>query len=162
MNFMSASLSVRCNYCHVNTEGKWDFVSDEKPEKNTAREMIKMVRAVNKDTFGGNTEVSCYTCHRGRSNPASVFGLPLPEATPRPVAAEAKPGEPKPATPTADQILAKYTEALGGSAAIEKLKTRTIKGDWLTSSGVYVGLRSLSIRPRQNLRGFDYTEARSV
>ena len=72
MNFMSASLGVRCTYCHMNKDGKWDFVSDEKPEKNTAREMIKMVLAVNKDTFRGNTEVSCYTCHRGRTNPASV------------------------------------------------------------------------------------------
>src|SRR6266851_6910913 len=41
MNFMSASLGVRCTYCHVNKDGKWDFVTDEKPEKNTAREMIK-------------------------------------------------------------------------------------------------------------------------
>ncbi|MEP6718758.1 MAG: c-type cytochrome [bacterium] len=139
MNFMSASLGVRCNYCHVNTEGKWDFVSDEKPEKNTAREMIKMVLAVNKDTFKGNTEVSCYTCHRGRTNPASVFALPLPEAVPRPVAAEAKPGEARPVVPTADQILAKYTEALGGSAAIEKVKTRTLKGEWLTSNGLTWG-----------------------
>jgi len=51
MNFMSASLGVRCTYCHVNKDNKWDFVSDEKPEKNTAREMIKMVLAVNKDHF---------------------------------------------------------------------------------------------------------------
>jgi photosynthetic reaction center cytochrome c subunit len=139
MNFMSASLGVRCNYCHLNTEGKWDFVSDEKPEKNTAREMIKMVLAVNKDTFRGNTEVSCYTCHRGRTNPASVPGLPLPEAMPRPVTTETKPGETKPATPTADQILAKYLDALGGSAAIDKLKTRTLKGEWLTSNGLTWG-----------------------
>src|SRR5882762_4544490 len=29
MNFMSASLGVRCTYCHVNKDGKWDFVTDE-------------------------------------------------------------------------------------------------------------------------------------
>jgi len=139
MNFMSASLGVRCNYCHVNTEGKWDFVSDAKPEKNMAREMIKMVLAVNKDTFRGNTEVSCFTCHRGRTNPASVPSLPLPEGTPRPAAIETKPGETQPATPTVDQILAKYLEALGGSAAIDKLKTRASKGEWLTSNGLTWG-----------------------
>ena len=139
MNFMSASLGVRCTYCHINKDGKWDFVSDEKPEKNTAREMIKMVLAVNKDTFRGNTEVSCYTCHRGRTNPASVPTLPIPEVTPRPAAAEAKPGETKPAVPTADQILAKYTEALGGNAVIDKLKTRSMKGEWLTSNGLTWG-----------------------
>jgi len=139
MNFMSSSLGVRCTYCHINKDGKWDFVTDEKPEKNSAREMIKMVLAVNKDTFRGNTEVSCYTCHRGRTNPASVPSLPIPEVTPRPAAAEAKPGETKPALPTADQILAKYTEALGGIAVIDKLKTRSMKGEWLTSNGLTWG-----------------------
>jgi photosynthetic reaction center cytochrome c subunit len=141
MNFMSASLGVRCTYCHVNKDDKWDFVSDEKPEKNTAREMIKMVLAVNKETFRGNTDVSCFTCHRGRTNPASVPALPVPVVTPRPIAPETKPGETKPtdAAPTADQILAKYLEALGGNAAIDKLKTRTMKGDWVTSDGITLG-----------------------
>jgi photosynthetic reaction center cytochrome c subunit len=141
MNFVSASLGVRCIYCHVNKEGKWDFVTDEKPEKNTARGMIKMVLAINKGTFSGNTEVSCFTCHRGRTNPASVPSLPIPVVTPQPVAAETKPGETKPAdaAPTVDQILAKYLEALGGSVAIDKLKTRTIKGDWITSNGITWG-----------------------
>jgi photosynthetic reaction center cytochrome c subunit len=104
MNFMSASLGVRCNYCHVNKDGKWDFVSDEKPEKATAREMIKMVLNVNKTTFKGNPSVSCYTCHRGRTSPVGVPPLPLPEATPAPVQGETKPKE---ELPTVDQILAK-------------------------------------------------------
>jgi len=139
MNFMSASLGVRCTYCHINKEGKWDFVTDEKPEKNTAREMIKMVLALNKDNFKGNTEVSCYTCHRGRTHPASVPELPIPVVTPQPAAQETKPGETKPAVPTADEILAKYTTALGGSAVIDKLKTRSMKGEWLTSNGLTWG-----------------------
>jgi hypothetical protein len=139
MNFMSSSLGVRCVFCHVNKDGKWDFVTDEKPEKNTAREMIKMVLAVNKDSFKGNTEVSCYTCHHGRNHPASVPELPIPEVTPRPVVAETKPAEPKPAVPTADEILTKYTAALGGSAAIDKLNTRYMKGEWLTSNGLTWG-----------------------
>lgn len=139
MNFMSASLGVRCVFCHVNKDGKWDFVSDEKPEKNTAREMIKMVLAVNKDSFKGNLEVSCYTCHHGRTHPTSVPELPIPEVVQRPAAAETKPGEPKPAVPTADEILAKYTAALGGSAVIDKLKTRSMKGEWLTSNGLTWG-----------------------
>ncbi len=147
MNFMSASLGVRCTYCHVNKDGKWDFVTDEKPEKNTARQMIKMVLAVNKDTFKGNTEVSCYTCHRGRTSPANVPALPVPEVTPRPVAAETKPGETKPVAPTADQILAKYTEALGGTAAIDKLKTRQTKGDWITSNGITWGYEAYQSGP---------------
>jgi hypothetical protein len=65
--------------------------------------------------------------------------LPIPEVVQRPAAAETKPGEPKPAAPTADEILAKYTAALGGSAAIDKLKTRSMKGEWLTSNGLTWG-----------------------
>ena len=141
MNFMSSSLGVRCTYCHVNKDGKWDFVTDEKPEKNTAREMIKMVLAVNKDTFRGNTEVSCYTCHRGRTSPVSIPSLPIAAAVSQPSATETKPGEAKAAedAPTADQILAKYTEALGGSAAIEKLTSRTMKGTLITSGDITFG-----------------------
>ncbi|HAF15618.1 MAG TPA: hypothetical protein DCK99_18375, partial [Blastocatellia bacterium] len=33
----------------------------------------------------------------------------------------------------------KYHEALGGSAMIEKLKTRSMKGTWLTSNGISLG-----------------------
>src|SRR6266404_2326673 len=141
MNFMSSSLGVRCTYCHVNKDGKWDFVTDEKPEKNTAREMIKMVLAVNKDTFRGNSEVSCYTCHRGRTSPVNIPLLPIAAAASRPSATETKPGEAKPAdvVPTADQILAKYAEALGGSAAIEKLTARTMKGTLITSGEITFG-----------------------
>ncbi|HAF15619.1 MAG TPA: hypothetical protein DCK99_18380, partial [Blastocatellia bacterium] len=74
--------------------------------------MIKMVLSVNKTTFKGNPTVSCYTCHRGRTSPVGVPPLPLPEVTPQPSPDQAKPKE---ELPTADQILAKYQEALGGS-----------------------------------------------
>ncbi|HKP47629.1 MAG TPA: c-type cytochrome [Pyrinomonadaceae bacterium] len=147
MNFMSASLGVRCTFCHVNKDGKWDFVSDEKPEKNTAREMIRMVLSVNKNTFKGNTEVSCFTCHHGQTHPASSPSLPLPEATPRPVAAQTPAGEPKPTAPTAEQILAKYSEALGGTAAVEKIKTRTLKGTLVTSNGVTLDYQAYQSGP---------------
>src|SRR5260370_8850908 len=64
MNYMSASLGVKCGYCHANKDEKWDFPSDEKAEKSTARSMITMVMGINKANFRGNTHVTCYTCHR--------------------------------------------------------------------------------------------------
>ncbi|MDQ2975619.1 MAG: c-type cytochrome [Acidobacteriota bacterium] len=179
MNFMGTSLGVKCTFCHVNKDGKWDFASDEKPEKATAREMIKMVIGINKADFKGVTEVSCYTCHRGQTHPASVPPLsmsegPRPGAVPPDPAASpvASPGtsqsaSPKEALPTAEQILAKYQEALGGSAAIDKLKTRTMKGTWLTSNGMSLAyevyqsgpdkLYSVLITPKQGTfeRGVD-------
>ncbi|MGH9763865.1 MAG: photosynthetic reaction center cytochrome c subunit family protein, partial [Blastocatellia bacterium] len=43
------SLGVDCTYCHV--KDKWD--SDEKPEKQTARKMIKMVKDLNGPQYVG-------------------------------------------------------------------------------------------------------------
>jgi len=57
MNYIASSLGVKCTYCHVRKDDKWDFVADEKPEKGTAREMIKMVQGINKGNFKGNPAV---------------------------------------------------------------------------------------------------------
>ena len=137
MNYMSASLGVKCGYCHVNKDNAWDFPSDEKAEKKTAREMVSMVTGINKTNFRGNTEVTCYTCHRGRTSPAGVPQLPLPEASPRP--AENQGSAQRESLPTTDQILDKYTQALGGPAAIEKLKSRVMKGTVTTAAGLSMG-----------------------
>src|SRR5437879_13491952 len=71
MNYFAASMGRRCNFCHVNNNGQWDYPADTKPEKNTAREMIKMVFDLHKLKFDGATDISCYTCHRGRNQPVS-------------------------------------------------------------------------------------------
>jgi hypothetical protein len=135
MNFISTSLGVRCDHCHVNRNNNWDFPSDEKPEKQTAREMIKMVQGINKTSFRSNTAVGCYTCHRGHTSPMGIPQLPVSDTAPR--FENVMPGAAtKETLPTIDQILTKYTEALGGSAAIDKLKSRSMKGTWLTSTGI--------------------------
>jgi hypothetical protein len=144
MNYIGSSLGVKCTYCHLNTGGKWNFVSDEKPEKGTAREMIKMVQGINKATFKGNPAVGCFTCHRGNNEPVRVPQLPIAAPTPFAETAETAAKE---TLPTADQILAKYTEALGGSAAIEKLKTRSMKGTWLTGNGITLGYEVYQVAP---------------
>jgi hypothetical protein len=144
MNYVAASLGVRCNYCHVNNQGQWDYASDEKEEKATARVMIKMVLDVNKTTFHGNPEVGCNTCHRGRTNPASLLTLPLPLPSRPPAPTGPAPGQataspvPSPAPLTGDQILAKYLEALGGQAAIDKLKTVVMKGTFVGANGAAI------------------------
>jgi hypothetical protein len=149
MNFFAASMGRRCNFCHVNDAGQWDYAADTKPEKNTAREMIKMVLGLHKQTFNGSTDISCYTCHRGRNQPQSVPTLPLPVPSPPPgnpaaggPGAAAPPAgqpqaspTPRPAGPSADDILKKYVEAIGGQAAIDKLKSRTAKGTIVQANG---------------------------
>ena len=145
MNFFSASLGRRCNFCHAsNDKGQLDFVSDAKPEKNTAREMIKLVMDINKTTGALKLDaVSCNTCHRGRPSPQSLPQLPLPLPSPPPNAgggAAAAPGalaspSATPALPSADDIFNKYLAAIGGQPAIDKLKTRTAKGTILQANG---------------------------
>ncbi len=140
MNFVAASLGKRCDFCHVNKGGNnWVWEADDKEEKVTARSMMRMVLSINKDNFRGNPEVSCYTCHRGRTSPMSIPSLPLPSPSPRPAAGQAGPAlaaAPTPAPPTADQILAKYIDASGGAAAIDKMKTLVMKGTYTGFNGV--------------------------
>lgn len=60
------SLGVDCTYCHI----KDQFEKDDKPAKQTARKMIQLVRDTNAK-LGTTTRVTCFTCHRGQTRPAS-------------------------------------------------------------------------------------------
>ena len=97
MKFFSQSLGVRCQFCHVGEEGKplstFDFASDAKREKQTARKMLAMVHRINQEDFGvtdfSKVKVTCFTCHRGAEKPLTT-PPPMPGAAPAP-AAPAKP-----------------------------------------------------------------------
>jgi hypothetical protein len=147
MNFISASLGVRCDFCHVK-QGKdpktgfdnWVWESDDKEEKKTARDMMRMVLAVNKGDFGlSRGAVTCFTCHRGQMHPQSLPTLPLAasghEPPPPGAAASATPRPSPEAPPTVQQVFDKYVAAVGGQAAISKLQTTTIKGTREASQG---------------------------
>jgi hypothetical protein len=125
MNLMSASLGVKCNFCHVSNDA--DFEKDDKKEKNQAREMIKMNFDLNKNYFEGRPEISCNTCHQGHSHPQSAINLNPPPPEERPA---------QPATkPTVDEILAKYETALGGKANLAKITSRQIKAQRVEPDG---------------------------
>src|SRR3954471_11981497 len=51
MKAFSAGLGVRCDHCHVLTSEKKDFAADTKPEKQMAREMMKLVHNLNTEFF---------------------------------------------------------------------------------------------------------------
>jgi len=68
MRTFTAGLGVQCNYCHV----QGDFASDEKPQKETARQMIAMAQEINGKFPDGKIHVSCYTCHRGATEPLTA------------------------------------------------------------------------------------------
>src|SRR5690349_23891823 len=46
MHLMRTSLGVKCDFCHIAENGKYNL--DDKPAKNTARQMIQMTFAINK------------------------------------------------------------------------------------------------------------------
>ena len=79
------ALGVRCTHCHVGEEGEplatYDFASDEKHPKEMARQMLRMVAAINGEYLGSHRHgdeppvpVTCATCHRGLRLPR-----PLPD-----------------------------------------------------------------------------------
>ena len=128
MAFISGSLGVRCNYCHV--PGQFD--KDEKPTKSTARRMIKMVFDLNKGSFNGQSAVSCFTCHRGKPTPVSVpvvgqnlWAPSSPSTSPAPL-------------PSVNQILDRYVQALGGAQLLQKITSRSAKGSRIGADGVLV------------------------
>ncbi len=122
MQFITSSLGVQCDFCHM--EGAFD--KDDKKPKQIARKMMQMMIIINQENFDSHREVTCFTCHRG---------APMPVAIPI-ISAEAMPPLPHgldeevapPSLPTADQILDKYVQAIGGTAAIQKLRNRIEQG----------------------------------
>jgi tetratricopeptide (TPR) repeat protein len=80
MRGFTAALGIRCPYCHVGREGmpldSFDFASDRKRTKRTARLMLQMVRRIDDSTLtqiperpSPNVQVTCVTCHRGVNRP---------------------------------------------------------------------------------------------
>ncbi len=75
----SRSLGVTCTHCHI--ADKWE--SDEKPQKQIARDMWAMAAKINGDLLNNiknlksaSPTVNCTTCHRGQITPA--VNLPMP------------------------------------------------------------------------------------
>jgi tetratricopeptide (TPR) repeat protein len=88
------ALGMRCESCHVGDPEKgfssFDFASDDKPKKNTARIMMKMVNEINQSHLSlidskerQNAEVTCITCHRGQEVPRQLEDVILETARSR-------------------------------------------------------------------------------
>ena len=117
MNLVAQSLGVSCDYCHVQVDpdlsrtpsniGGWVWDSDEKPPKRRAREMMKMVVDLNASGFGGEAKVTCWTCHRGATDPSRL--PPLPPSAP---GGSGRAPSPTP-LPSADGVWEAYVSAVG-------------------------------------------------
>jgi hypothetical protein len=72
-----------CLHCHEGSldvpRSQWDWASDAKPTKRTARRMLAMVKAINDEYLAGlehraapSLRVGCHTCHAGRVDPRPI------------------------------------------------------------------------------------------
>jgi photosynthetic reaction center cytochrome c subunit len=129
MQFISGSLGVECSFCHV--EG--GFEKDDKKPKQTARKMMEMVFAINKDNFEGHHDVTCNSCHRGSVRPVAIPAIMAEQLSATPGEGEpppaAKDGESEAASrAAANAILDRYLMAVGGADAIQKIASIVERG----------------------------------
>jgi hypothetical protein len=86
MRHFKQALGVECTHCHAAKPGdpkELDYPSDAKQEKTSARIMLRMTGRINKDFVAKvpdvYTNASCWTCHRGKTQPDIVPSLPPEE-----------------------------------------------------------------------------------
>jgi hypothetical protein len=132
MGFFSAALGYNCTNCHGDEVlGNWAKYADDTPVKRTARRMVEVARTINKTLFGGREAVTCYTCHRGSPTPKIVPSL-LEQYSEPPAddPDEVEISRRAPATPTADDILDRYIQVLGGAQRLAALTSFVGKGNY--------------------------------
>jgi hypothetical protein len=88
MHKWEASLGAECSTCHAvdpnnkRPDGRpmLNFADDSKPEKATARLMVRMVENINSQYIGkledSGSPVTCATCHRGHLSPEPFIAPP--------------------------------------------------------------------------------------
>jgi photosynthetic reaction center cytochrome c subunit len=115
MNFVSDSLGVNCDHCHVKGaknpqtgEDTWLWERDDKKEKAVGRDMMRMVLELNRTRFNRDGVVTCFTCHRGSTRPERMAPLP-----PRDYFGEALKPQPARVLPAGPEVLAKYLSVVG-------------------------------------------------
>ncbi|HZQ19126.1 MAG TPA: c-type cytochrome [Terriglobales bacterium] len=122
MRFIAQSLGVNCSYCHVPNH----FDDDFKRTKQTSRKMMRMMNSINAGNFDEVRAVTCYSCHRGAPKPQSIpeiAGNLHSQPALAPVAETSIAN-----LPTADEIIDRYIQAVGGAAAIDAVASREEQG----------------------------------
>ena len=127
MGMFANAMGNDCTFCHV-SKAYFDkrLFAEPTPRIQRARQMITMMNAINKQYFGGQPRVTCFTCHNGDSRPKMdpdfmvQYGTPVenPNARDFPV---------DPRT-SADQVFDKYIQALGGAQRLAAFTSFTAKG----------------------------------
>jgi photosynthetic reaction center cytochrome c subunit len=126
MGLISANLGLDCADCHPNAgTDKVDFVIDT-PRKVTTRRMVEMVATLNRTNFAGVQRVTCWTCHHGRITPATTISLDAWYDAPNIELDDAVRQDD--GQPSADQVLEKYIQAVGGAQRLAGLTSFVATG----------------------------------
>lgn len=128
MQFITASLGVHCEYCHVENA----FEKDDKKPKQTAREMMRMVQEINRTSFQGRQEVTCYSCHRGQPKPLTIPVIAT--APPRLLSSSVSEDSSAANQPSPQEVIARYNIARGGAAALGGFTTLEERGTFESDS----------------------------
>lgn len=126
MGIISAAVGSDCVGCHPSAGTDHVDWAVDTPRKRTARRMIEMVTAINRDNFGGRQVVTCWTCHRGRDRPLvtptleNVYGEPPLDYD--------DVLTPAPGVPSVDQVLNKYLQAIGGAQNVARVTSFVATG----------------------------------
>jgi hypothetical protein len=134
MGFFSAATNLNCIDCHSPQSDTLEGYAIDTPRKQMARKMIVMVNTLNRTNFGGQRKVTCYTCHRATDRPEAVpslldqYSIPIddPDRVEIVRGVSAQPAN----QISADQILDKYIQAIGGAPALAKLTSFIAKGTY--------------------------------
>jgi photosynthetic reaction center cytochrome c subunit len=135
MGMFASSLLFDCTGCHVQEIlTNRDAFSVSTPRIQRARQMVVMVNTINRNFFGGQPRVTCFTCHRGADSPEVIPDLALqygdiPDENPN--AMRIFPD----ARLSADTIFGRYIEALGGSNRVSGLTS-------FVATGTYAGFNT--------------------
>jgi len=141
MGMFAASMGEDCTYCHSKEAVfRHEAFGDPTPKIQRARQMIVMMQTINKNFFGGAPRVTCFTCHRGAYSPVAAPRLSLqygpPDDDPNVIDFPADTGA------SADQILDRYLQTLGGTSLLAKVSSFTAKG---TYSGFDTGFKEVPV-----------------
>jgi hypothetical protein len=132
MGMFSAALNMNCTDCHTpDSTSAWENFGKETPLKQTARRMTLMVNSINKNNFGGEQVVTCYTCHHGEQKPRMIPSLTAQYSEPFEDPNDIRfPPSGFPGSPSADSIFTKYIAAIGGAQKVAALTSIVAKGTY--------------------------------
>jgi hypothetical protein len=129
MGMFANAMGNDCTFCHV-SKAYFDKAAfaEQTPRMMRARQMIVMMNAINKQYFGGQTRVTCYTCHAGSQSPRAdpsflaQYGTPIEDPNVRDFPTDQR--------IMANQVFDKYIQAVGGADRIAKFTSYVAKGTY--------------------------------